>query len=330
MLLITKSVLALMIGFLLSVLLGLVLIPILKKFNFNQSLSIYLNDRHQSKKNTPTMGGIIFILTTIITIFLLWILNKILISYNFLIVIFTFLGYFLIGFLDDYLIVKKKNNKGLTESQKLIFQIIISIIFFYFFLLADNEPLLWIHSLNIKLDIGWYYGIFILLVLIASSNAVNLTDGLDGLAGGLSFIAFLTFGIITASTGWLEGYKEISLFCFILSGALLGFLVFNCNPAKVFMGDTGSLTLGATLGAIAILTRHELLLVLTGIVFVIETLSCIIQRYYYKLTHKRLLPMAPLHHTFEKLGWNERDIVKLFWIIGLIASMISIIYGVWL
>jgi len=330
MLLITKSVLALMIGFLLSVLLGLVLIPILKKFNFNQSLSIYLNDRHQSKKNTPTMGGIIFILTTIITIFLLWILNKILISYNFLIVIFTFLGYFLIGFLDDYLIVKKKNNKGLTESQKLIFQIIISIIFFYFFLLADNEPLLWIHSLNIKLDIGWYYGIFILLVLIASSNAVNLTDGLDGLAGGLSFIAFLTFGIITASTGWLEGYKEISLFCFILSGALLGFLVFNSNPAKVFMGDTGSLTLGATLGAIAILTRHELLLVLTGIVFVIETLSCIIQRYYYKLTHKRLLPMAPLHHHFEKLGWNERDIVKLFWIIGLIASMISIIYGVWL
>lgn len=329
MLLITKSVLALMIGFLLSVLLGLILIPILKKINFNQSLSIYLSDRHESKKNTPTMGGIIFISATLITIFILYILNKISISYNFFIVIFTFLGYFLIGFLDDYLIVKKKNNNGLTESQKLIFQLIISIIFFYLFLLADNEPLLWIHSLNIKIDIGWYYGIFILLVLIASSNAVNLTDGLDGLAAGLSFIAFLTFGIITAATGWLDGYKEISLFCFILSGSLLGFLVFNVNPAKVFMGDTGSLTLGATLGTIAILTRHELLLILIGIVFVIETLSCLIQRYYYKLTKKRLFPMAPLHHTFEKLGWNERDIVVVFWCIGLLLSMAAIVFGVW-
>ena len=127
-----------------------------------------------------------------------------------------------------------------------------------------------------------------------------------------------------------EGYEEIALFCFILVGGILGFLVFNANPAKIFMGDTGSLALGATLGTLAILSRHELLLILIGIVFVIETLTCLIQRYYYKLTKKRLFPMTPIHHTFEKLGWNEKDIVKLFWIVGLIGSMLSIIYGVWL
>lgn len=330
MLILTKSVLVTMISFLISTFLGLILIPILHKFKINQNLSIYLSERHSSKKNTPTMGGLIFVLATLITMFLLFLLNKIHLSYNLLIVIFTFVGYFLIGFIDDYLIIKRHNNDGLSETQKLLLQVVIATIFFYLFLLANNEPLLWVHSLNIKLDIGWYYGLFILLVLIASSNAVNITDGLDGLAGGLSFIAFLTFGIISAATGWLEGYVEISLFCFALAGSLLGFLIFNVNPAKIFMGDTGSLALGATLGTIAILTRHELLLIVIGIVFVVETLSCVIQRYYYKLTKKRIFPMTPIHHTFEKFGWNERDIVKLFWVIGLLGSMIAIIYGVWL
>ena len=330
MLLLTKSVLVAMIGFDITVLLGFILIPILKKFKINQNLSIYLKDRHSEKKNTPTMGGILFVSSTLITFLLLIVFNKISLSYNLLIVLFIFFSYFFIGFLDDYLIIKRHNNDGLTEVEKLLLQVFIATIFFYLFLLADNEPLLWIHSLHIKCNIGWYYGLFILFVLVASSNAVNLTDGLDGLAGGLSFIAFLTFGIISAATGWLEGYEEISLFCFTLSGSLLGFLVFNVNPAKIFMGDTGSLCLGATLGTIAILTRHELLLIVIGIVFVLETLSCILQRYYYKLTHKRLFPMAPLHHTFEKLGWKERDIVKLFWIVGFLASGIAIFYGVWL
>lgn len=330
MLLLTKSVLALMIGFLLSTFLGFILIPMLKKFKINQSLSIYLEEKHKSKKNTPTMGGIIFILSTIITIILLLIMKKISLSYNFLIVLFIFLSYGIIGFIDDYLIIIRHNNKGLKELSKLLLQVIVATLFFYLFMKADNEPLLWIHSLGVKLNIGWSYGLFILLVLIASSNAVNITDGLDGLASGLSIICFLTFGIISYATGWLEGYLEIGIFCFVLAGSLLGFLIFNVNPAKVFMGDTGSLALGATLGTIAILTRHEILLIIIGIVFVIETLTCVIQRYYYKLTRKRFFPMTPIHHTFEKLGWNERDIVKLFWIIGLIGSMIGIIYGVWI
>ena len=329
MLLLTKSVLAVMIGLIFSVCFACVVIPLLHKFKASQSLSIYLDERHKEKKGTPTMGGIIFILPTILIMFLLYLTGKITFSYNLGIVLVTFFGYALIGFADDFLIIIKHNNKGLSENSKLLFQIIIAIIFFYLFMLANNEPLLWIHSLGIKWDIGWFYGLFILFVLVASSNAVNITDGLDGLAGGLSAIAFGTFGIITWATGWLDGYEAIAIFCFVLLGSLLGFLLFNVKPAKVFMGDTGSLALGATLGTIAILTRHELLLIVIGIVFVLETTTCLIQRYYYKLTHKRIFPMTPIHHTFEKLGWREQDIVKLFWVIGLFGSMIAIIYGVW-
>lgn len=329
MLILTKSVLAVMIGFILSVCFSCIMIPLLRKLKAAQSLSVYLTERHKAKQGTPTMGGIIFIIPTIVIMFLLYITKKITFSYNLGIVLITFLGYAIIGFIDDFLIILKHNNKGLSENAKLLLQIIIALIFFYLFMLANNEPLLWIHSLHIKWDIGWLYGLFILLVLVASSNAVNLTDGLDGLAGGLSAIAFGTFGIITWATGWLEGYEAIAIFCFVLLGCILGFLIFNVKPAKVFMGDTGSLTLGATLGTIAILTRHELLLIVIGIVFVIETMSCLIQRFYYKITHKRLFPMAPIHHSFEKMGWKEQDIVKLFWVIGLLGSMLAIVYGVW-
>lgn len=328
MLILTKSVMALMVGFILSVLMAMVLIPFLKKLHAAQRLSVYLEDTHKKKVGTPTMGGLIFILPTLIVMVLFVIFKKITINYSILIVIFTFLGYALIGFIDDYLIIKRNNNKGLSEGAKMLLQVIIAVVFFYLFMKSGNEALLWIHTLHLKLNIGWLYGIFILIVLVASSNAVNLTDGLDGLAGGLSVIAFLAFGLIAWNTGWLEGYQEIALFCFVLTGSLLGFLVFNVNPAKVFMGDTGSLALGATLGAIAIVTRHELLLVFIGIVFVIETLSCVIQRFFYKLTKRRIFPMTPIHHTFEKMGWREQDIVKLFWIIGLIFAMASIAFGV--
>lgn len=316
--------------FLLSLIIGNTLIKYFHKFHINQSLSVYLSERHNSKKNTPTMGGIIFILSTLVFLIFLYYLKKINISYNFLIVIFTFLSYFFIGFLDDYLIIKKHNNKGLSENMKLLLQSIIALILFLMFLKSGNEPLLWIHALNIKINIGFFYGVFILLVLLASSNAVNITDGLDGLATGLSITAFLTFGVISLNTGWLEGYTEIAIFCFAISGSLLGFLFYNINPAKIFMGDTGSLSLGATLGIIAILTRHELLFILIGIVFVIEMFSCVIQRYYYKLTKKRFFKMAPIHHTFEIKGYSERDIVKMFWTIGFIASTIALIYGIWL
>lgn len=324
------AVFSLLIGFLISIVVALVILPILKKKHCKQFLSEYLEERHKNKKNTPTMGGLIFVISTLFVTLIFLMFNKMNFSYNLFIVLFTFVGYFLIGFIDDLLIIKKGNNKGLSENSKLFLQTLIALTFFYFFMKAGNEPLLWIHAINLKLDISFFYGLFILFVLIASSNAVNITDGLDGLAGGLSFIAFLTFGVITYYTGWLDGYEEIAMFCFILAGSILGFLIFNVNPAKIFMGDTGSLALGATLGTIAILTRHEILLILIGIVFVIETTTCLIQRYYYKLTKKRIFPMTPIHHTFEIKGWKENDIVKLFWVIGLLASLIALVYGIWL
>ena len=324
----------LLVSFAISIILGIITIPILRKLKVGQIERDDGPASHLKKQGTPTMGGIIIIITmiigTIATAVYLYATGESELATKLVPILLLTIGFGAIGFIDDYLIIIKHNNKGLSEKAKFLLQIIIAVIFFYLFMISGNEPLLWIHSLNIKLDIGWYYGLFILLVLVASSNAVNLTDGLDGLAGGLSAIAICTFGILSFNTGWLEGYEEIAIFCFTLTGSILGFLVFNVSPAKVFMGDTGSLCLGATLGTIAILTRHEILLIVIGIVFVIETITCLIQRYYYKLTKKRFFPMTPIHHTFEKLGWREQDIVKLFWIIGFIGSMIGIIYGVWM
>ena len=324
----TKVAFVVMFSFILSIILGFILIPFLRKKKLDQVLNRYLEQTHKKKSGTPTMGGIIFIIPAVLITLFLLILNIVELNYSLIIVLFTFLSYSFIGFIDDYLIIIKNSNNGLSEGTKFVLQLFVAVIFFYLFMKAGNEPLFWIHTLNLRLDIGWLYGLFILFVLVASSNAVNLTDGLDGLAGGLSIIAFLTFGIISYDTGWLEGYESVALFCFALVGSILGFLVFNSNPAKIFMGDTGSLALGATLGSIAIITRHELLLVLIGIVFVIETLSCIIQRTYYKFTKKRLFLMTPIHHSFEKKGWEEHDIVKLFWIIGLIASLFALTFGV--
>ena len=324
---ITKIVFVMMFSLIVSIIVGLLLIPFLKRLKVGQRLSEYLEREHKEKQGTPTMGGLIFIIPTILVILIMYIINK-KISSSLIIVLITFLFYSFIGFIDDYLIIRRNNNNGLSESLKFILQVVVAIIFFYLFMISGNEPLLWIHTLGIKLDIGFLYGMIILLVLVSSSNAVNITDGLDGLAGSLSFIAFITLGIISYNTGWLEGYEEISLFCFSISGSLIGFLLFNLNPAKVFMGDTGSLALGATMGSIAILTRHELLLVLIGLVFVIETLTCIIQRIYYKFTKRRLFIMTPIHHSFEKKGYSEREIVKIFCLIGIIASMLSIIFGV--
>ena len=328
MIILTKVVLVMIISLILSIITGIILIPILNKLKAGQRLSVYLEENHKTKQGTPTIGGLIFIIPVITVMLFMYIFGKINFNNTIFIVIFTFLSYSFIGFIDDFLIIKRNNNKGLSESCKFVLQVIIAIIFFYFFIKSGNESLLWIHTLGIKLDIGFLYGLVILLVLVSSSNAVNITDGLDGLAGSLSLIAFLTLGIISYNTGWLEGYEEVSLFCFSIVGSLIGFLFFNLNPAKVFMGDTGSLALGATMGAIAILTRHEILLILIGIVFVIETLTCIIQRIYYKFTKKRLFLMTPIHHSFEKKGYSEREIVKIFCLVGILASMIAIIFGV--
>lgn len=330
MLTLTKSLFAMMIGFLLATAFGLIAIPMLKKIKAGQRINIYV-ENHLRKTGTPTMGGIIFIIPTIITAIILIATNKIEFSVNLLIVMFVFISYSLIGFLDDYLSIKQNKNEGLTQIQKLFLQFVVALIFYVLYRKYTNaNSVLEITLLNISWNLDWFYGVFILFLLVGSSNAVNLTDGLDGLAGGLSAIAFLAFGLISWGSYWIEGYQDMGIFCFILVGSIMGFLVYNTNPAKVFMGDTGSLTLGATLATIAILTNHELSLAVIGGVFVIETLTVIAQITSVVLFKKKIFLMTPIHHHFERLGWRESDIVKLFWIVGFILCLLALIYGVWL
>jgi len=329
-LILAKSILALMLGFVISVIFGYILIPFLRKIKIKQTVSVFLEKQHKEKSGIPTMGGFIFIIPTIVTVIILLLMNKINFSENLFIVLFVFIFYALLGFIDDYLIIKRHNNEGLTEIQKLFGQLAIALVFFYIFMKSGNSPTLDLSTFGIEINMGWFYGIFLLFVLVAGSNAVNLTDGLDGLAGGLSVISFLTFGILSWGATGISGSADIAVFCFILVGSLLGFLVYNTHPAKVFMGDVGSLSLGATLASIAIITNHEITLIIVAGVFIIETLSSIIQMISLIYFHKKIFLMTPLHHHFEKLGWLETDIVKLFWIIGLLLSMLAILFGVWL
>ena len=329
MLLLAKSVLAVFIGFLVAVLFGAFFVPFMKRKKARQVTSKFVK-AHQAKSGTPTMGGLIFTIATIITIAAMFITKKMIITTNLLIVLFVFFGYGLIGFIDDFLKIKyKSNEKGLSRLQKFIGQVLIAIIFFYLYIKSGADTSIEVAALNIHISLGFLYGFFILFMLVGTSNAVNLTDGLDGLAGGLSVICFLIYGMIAWSSPYLAGSEDIAIFCFILVGSLLGFLVFNGNPAKIFMGDTGSLALGGTLATVAILTHREFSLAVIGGVFVIETLSVILQVASIKIRGKKLFPMTPIHHSFEKWGWSEQDIVRLFYVVGFILGAGAVVYTVW-
>lgn len=326
MLLLTKAIFAIMIGFLASSILGLILVPLLKKMHIGQKISVFVGESHRKKEGTPTMGGLIFIIPTVLVSLGLIITNKISYTSNLTIVLLVFIGYAIIGFLDDFLSIKKKNNEGLSTYKKLFLQVLIAVGFFYIYMKNGGQTSWVVGTLHIDIEMGWLYGLFILFILVGSSNAVNLTDGLDGLAGGLSAIAFIAFSLISL----MVGFEDIGIFSLILVGSIIGFLIFNTHPAKVFMGDTGSLALGGVMGTIAILTHRELTLLVVAGIFVIETLSVIIQVFWVQVLHRKLFLMTPLHHHFEKLGWQETDIVKLFWVFGLILAMSGIIFGVWL
>ncbi len=330
MLILAKAVLAIMLGFVFAIICGVFFIPTLKKVNFRQHVSHMVGERHLKKEGTPTMGGIIFIIPVILSLLFLYIRGSISLNHNLIIVVFVFLSYALLGFVDDFLKVRYHNNDGLRISTKFLLQMCISLIFFYIFMKNGGEPTIEITFLHLTVPLGWTFGLFILFILVGTSNAVNITDGLDGLCAGLSVIAFLAFGILSWNAAWMEGSEEVAIFCFVLVGSLLGFLVFNSHPARVFMGDLGSLSLGAAMASIAIITRHELSLVLIGGVFVVETLSSMIQIIAIRKFNRKVFLMAPLHHHFEQLGWSENDIVKLFYIVGLLLAMAAITYGVWL
>ncbi len=330
MLILAKAALAIMVGFIIALGLGFVLIPILRKFKFKQNVSQTIGERHIAKQGTPTIGGLIFIISTLLALVVLYLRGSININANLIIVVFVFLSYALLGFIDDFLKIKFKNNKGLKISTKLLIQGFITLVFFYIFMQHGGMTSVNITSLGINIPLGWFFGIFIFCVLVGTTNAVNITDGLDGLATGLSLIAFLAYGLIAWNATWMEGYQEVAIFSFVLIGGLLGFLIFNSHPARIFMGDTGALALGGALGTIAIITRHEFSLLLVGGVFVIEALSSLIQIFAIRKFKRKVFLMAPIHHHFEQLGYQEGDIVKGFWILGLMFAMIAIIYGVWI
>ena len=288
-----------------------------------------------TKKGTPTMGGFLILIALVVAT-LLWADLR---DHYVWIVLLVTLSYGLIGFLDDFLKVSKKNPKGLSGKMKLAAQIGIGLGAAIWVLAIQREPLAGALAVpffkHVLVQLGWFYLPFVVLVVVGSSNAVNLTDGLDGLAivpvmiaaGAFALISYLVGHAVYANylqINYVQGSGELAVFCGALVGAGLGFLWFNAPPAMVFMGDTGSLSMGGALGAIAVVTKHELVLVIIGGLFVLETVSVIVQVASFKLTGKRVFRMAPLHHHFEKKGWAEPTVVIRFWIIASILALIGL------
>lgn len=325
MLILAKSALVMMLGFIMSIAIGLIIIPYLKSKKIGQKVSLKIGERHLSKNGTPTLGGLIFIIPTLVTILLLWLRGSIDMTSNLVIVLIVFVGYAVLGFIDDYSKIKYNNNKGLNIMKKLIFQTAIALAFLSIYMKNGGNPVIEVSMIGLSIDLGWVYGLFVLFLLLGTSNAVNITDGLDGLAGGLSAIAYLAYGLLCWNAGWLNGFDELAIFCFCLVGSLLGFLFYNSHPAKIFMGDTGSLSLGAALAAVAILTKHEMSLVIVGGIFIIETLSSLIQIIAIRKFNKKVFKMAPLHHHFELCGMKETTVVSMFCLLTIIGAVIAYI-----
>ncbi|MDF2855603.1 MAG: mraY [Neobacillus sp.] len=312
-------------GFLITVLLSPIFIPFLKRLKFGQSIREEGPKSHLAKTGTPTMGGIMILFSIIITTLVMTGKFSEPTVKTYLLVIVTF-GFGLLGFLDDFIKVVLKRNLGLTSRQKLLGQIIISVIFYFIYKQNDFSTVISLPFSDFSFDLGWGFVFFIVFWLVGFSNAVNLTDGLDGLLSGTAAIAFGAFAVLA----WNQSQVEIAIFSVAVAGAVLGFLVFNAHPAKVFMGDTGSLALGGAIAAIAILTKLEFLLLIIGGVFVIETLSVILQVISFKTTGRRIFRMSPLHHHYELVGWSEWRVVVTFWSVGLILAILGIYIEVWL
>jgi phospho-N-acetylmuramoyl-pentapeptide-transferase len=304
-------------GFLFSVLLGPVLIPVLKKINAGQSIRQEGPESHMVKQGTPTMGGFIFILAAITASLMMTRMDKLL-----LVAFFSVLVFASIGLIDDYIKVVLKRSLGLRAYQKLIMQLSAA---GGILILAQQSGVLpqriYIPYLRLMVDLGWWMIPFLMWVIVGTVNSVNLTDGLDGLAAGTMVMISGFFGLVC----WHLGLTSLAWFSGALSGACLGFLVFNIYPARVFMGDTGSLALGGALSAIALLSNMTLLLPVVGGIFFAETLSVILQVAGFKLTRKRLFKMSPLHHHFELSGWSETRVVTTFWGITLVLCLLGIL-----
>ena len=319
-----KLIIAFGIGFILVVLAMPKVIPFLHKMKFGQVEREEGLESHKSKNGTPTMGGIVFVIAAILGAFIVYFNN--LLDPELILATIVLVGYSAIGFVDDALIIVKHSNKGLPPLAKLLAQIALAIICYFFAMnfIPDFTSVITIPLLDINIDMGYLYPALILVMFAGESNGVNLSDGLDGLATGLSMVAIAPFIIFSIMT---KDYTLAS-YATAMVGALLGFMMFNYHPAKIFMGDVGSLGLGGFLAILAILTKQELLLILVGGVFLMETLSVIIQVVSFKTRGKRVFKMAPIHHHFEMLGWSEQQVTISFWFIGFICGILSIVIGV--
>ena len=310
------------------------------KFFSNQKIFNPIRDDgprdHIVKKiGTPTMGGVIILFGLLISVLLWADLSNI----NILFCIYITVSFGLLGAFDDFKKIKYSNSSGISSKLKITLQILLAVIgvslFVYYADFQDMTNLYFPFFKNLIINLGWFFIPFSVFVIIGSSNAVNLTDGLDGLAtvpvilvaACFAFISYVTGNIVFSNylqIPYIEGTGEISIFCGAIIGSCLGFLWFNAPPAKIFMGDTGSLSLGGSLGAIGIITKHEIVLAITGGLFVLEAVSVMVQVISFKLTGKRIFKMAPIHHHFEKKGWPESTVVIRFWIISIILAMIGL------
>ncbi len=295
------------------------LIPYLHKIKFGQSIRKEGPKSHMIKTGTPTMGGLIFVIVPVLVMLILR--PEAFTSMDMLIVIFAYIGYSVIGFIDDFIIVVKKNNEGLKPSHKFLLQSILAIVF-YFMYIETASTNLQIPVLHINIELGFLYFFLIFIMFTAESNAVNVTDGLDGLCAGISLIAMFPFILFAL----FQKNYDLAIFLLAVSGSLIGYLKFNLHPAKIFMGDTGSLAIGGLLAASAMILKKEVLLVIIGGVFLMEILSVIVQVVSFKTRGKRVFKMAPIHHHFELSGFKETQVVVMFWSIGLILAIV----GLWL
>ena len=273
---------------------------------------------HKSKQGTPIFGGFIFLLP--LFILSLFLIEK---TYAYWFVVVLTFGYAFIGFIDDFLKVARKHNGGLTPKQKIVLQLLLSVAAYFILMKGHHDTSISLPGLPFHIDFSFAYFFFFLFLTIGTTNATNLTDGLDGLLGGLMAISLAVYSIIS----FQNGQTESMLFASLTLGSLLGFLLFNRYPAKIFMGDTGSLALGGLIASIAVLTKTEFLLVIIGGVFVAEALSVLIQVISFKRTGKRIFKMAPLHHHYELTGWSEQRIVSTFYIAGMTLGILAVLIG---
>ena len=312
----SKIAIGLVVSFIISIILGPIIIPMLQRLKFGQNIRKEGPQSHLKKAGTPTIGGLIFIISTLIVMVVM--------RYNptdeAMIALYSLLAFGFIGFLDDFLKIVKKQNEGLKAWQKMLLLIIFSTAIAVYGSVNLGTALM-IPFIGTKIPLGILYIPFVIVYYAGATNAVNLTDGLDGLASTVSILVLTFFGVVS----FTMGHESLSVFSFILAGGLLGFLKFNAYPAKVFMGDTGSLAIGGAIATIALILELPLILVIVGGIYVFETISVILQVSSYKLRGKRLFKMAPIHHHFEQEGWSETKIVTVFSIITVLLCVIGFI-----